>query len=56
MLTPWNAGVRFESDEIHTQHLSGPYPIVRWTDRWGTRWEHKRGVMRQIRDGEQWAP
>jgi hypothetical protein len=56
VLTPWNAGVRFETDEIHTQHLSGPYPIVRWTDRWGTRWEHKRGVVRQIRDDEPWAP
>ena len=56
VLTPWNEGVRFESDEIHTQHLSGPYPIVRWIDRWGTRWEHKRGVVRQIHDGEPWAP
>ena len=26
VLTPWNAGVRFESDEIHTQNLSGPLP------------------------------
>jgi hypothetical protein len=56
VLTPWDAGMSFESGEIHTQNLRGPYPIVRWTDRWGTRWEHKRGVVRQIRDGELWAP
>ncbi len=29
VLTPWNAGMRFESDDIHVQHLRGPYPIVR---------------------------
>lgn len=56
VLTPWNEGVRFESDDIRVQNLRGAYPIVRWTDRWGTRWEHKRGVVRQIRDDEPWAP
>jgi hypothetical protein len=56
VLTPWSAGIRFETDEIHVQHLRGPYPIVRWTDRWATRWEHKKGVVRQIREDEPWAP
>ena len=32
------------------------YPLVRWTDRWGTRWEHRLGEVRQIRDGQDWAP
>jgi hypothetical protein len=29
---------------------------VRLTDRWGTRWEHRLGEVRQVRDGEEWAP
>ena len=56
VLTPFDAGIRFETDEIHIRNLSGPFPIVRWTDRWGTRWEHKRGVVRRIREDEPWEP
>jgi len=43
VLAPWDAVIRFESDEVHVQNLKSPYPLVRWTDRWGTRWEHRRG-------------
>ena len=32
------------------------YALARWTDHWGTRWEHKRGVVRIIRDDEMWEP
>lgn len=56
VLTPFDVGIRFETDEIHLRYLSGPFPIVRWTDRWGTRWEHKRGVVRQIGDDAPWEP
>jgi hypothetical protein len=56
VLTPFDAGIRFETDNIHERHLASPYPVVRWTDRWGTRWEHKRGVVRQVRDDQQWEP
>lgn len=36
--------------------LAAPYPVVRWTDQWGTRWEHKRGVVRRVSDTEPWEP
>jgi hypothetical protein len=35
--------------------LKNPYPVVRWADRWGTRWEHRRGEVRQVRDDEPWS-
>jgi hypothetical protein len=56
VLAPWDAGIRFESDEVHVQNLKNPYPLVRWTDRWGTRWEHRRGELGQVGADEQWKP
>ena len=56
VLTSADWGIRFETDEIHVKYLTGPYAVVRWTDEWGTRWEHKRGVVRPISEDEQWAP
>ncbi len=58
ILTPLDAGIRFESDEVDVRHLKSPYPLVRWMDRWGTRWEweHRLGEVRQIRDDQDWAP
>ncbi len=56
ILAPWDLGIRFESDEVHVQNLKGHYALVRWTDRWGTRWEHRRGEVRQVRDDEPWSP
>jgi hypothetical protein len=56
ILTPLDAGIRFESDEVHMQNLKNPYPLVRWTDRWGTRWEHRLGQVRRISDGQDWEP
>ena len=56
VLTPWDRGIRFESDNVHVRFLKSPYPLVRWTDQWGTRWEHRRGQVRQVRDDEEWAP
>jgi hypothetical protein len=50
-LTPWDLGLRFESDPISTAQLPGVYPVVRWADRWGTHWEHRRGEVTKIRDG-----
>ena len=54
-LTPWDAGMRFESGDVGLRHLAGPYFVVRWVDRWGTHWEHKQGVVRYITDGEAWS-
>ncbi len=53
-LTPWDVGMRFWSDLIPTAQLPGAYPVVRWTDRWGTCWEHRRGEVEQIAEGEDW--
>jgi hypothetical protein len=56
VLTPWDTGLVFETDRMHVRFLASPYPVARWRDRWGTWWEHNRGQVRQIRDGEEWAP
>ena len=48
--------MRFESDDVHVQHLKSPYPLVRWTDRWAARWEHRLGQVRQVRDDQEWTP
>jgi hypothetical protein len=55
-LAPWDAGMRIESDNVGVRHVAGPYFVVRWVDRWGTHWEHKRGVVRYITEGESWSP
>jgi hypothetical protein len=49
-------GMRFWSDDVAESKLNGPYPVVRWTDRWGQRWEHKKGVLRKIDEGAPWLP
>ena len=56
VLTPWDTGMRSETDEVGVQLLAGHYALVRWTERWGTRWEHRRGEVRQVRDDEPWSP
>lgn len=55
VLTPFDAGIRFESGDMHERDLASPYPVVRWNDHWGTRWEHKRGVVRRIADDTEWG-
>ncbi len=55
-LSPWDIGLRFWSDPVSSAQFPGAYPVVRWTDRWGTRWEHRQGDVRQIKDGEEWTP
>lgn len=56
ILTPWDVGMRFESDRVALKFLRGSYPLVRWTDRWGTQWENRRGEVRQLADDEPWVP
>jgi hypothetical protein len=51
-----DAGMRFETDNLGKLHIANPYAVVRWADRWGQRWEHKKGEVRKIADGEQWLP
>jgi hypothetical protein len=54
-LTPWDTGMSIATDEIGVQRLTDPRVIVRWTDRWGTRWEHKRGEIQKVADGAPWS-
>jgi hypothetical protein len=53
-LTPADAGLRFSEDARTVRDLAGSYPIIRWRDRWGTRWESRQGVVRQVAEGEDW--
>jgi hypothetical protein len=53
-LTPADAGLRFSEDARTVRNLAGSYPVVRWRDRWGTRWESRQGVVRQVAEGEDW--
>jgi hypothetical protein len=53
-LNPADAGLRFSEDARTVRDLAGSYPIIRWRDRWGTRWESRQGVVRQIAEGEPW--
>jgi hypothetical protein len=55
-LAPWDRGIRFFTDAIATKFTLGWYPVVRWTDRWGIRWEHARGAVRQVDESAPWNP
>jgi hypothetical protein len=41
-LTPLDAGLQFRTGELDKGRLTKPGVIVRWTDRWGTRWGKTR--------------
>ena len=56
ILTPRDMGMRFESGEVKVQGLKGHHALVRWTDQWGQRREHRRGEVRKIRGDEPWKP
>jgi hypothetical protein len=53
-LTPWDTGMLIETDLIGAQLLPNPRVMVRWTDRWGTRWEYKGGELRPVDESTQW--
>ncbi len=56
ILTPWDTGLRFRADPIGAHAIRDQYSLVRWTDQWETRWEHKLGVVRRIADDAPWEP
>ena len=56
VLPPGFAGIRFIGGAMSSRDLHGMDPIIRWTDRWGTRWEHNRGQVRPIAAREPWKP
>lgn len=39
-LGSWDDGIRFQSALLDTGQVIGAYPVARWTDRWGGRWEY----------------
>lgn len=53
LLTPWDVGLRF-SEPSPSGNVIGAYPVIRWRDRRGTRWEHRKGQARRIRRWARW--
>jgi hypothetical protein len=49
-------GMEFMTEPVDAKTLSGPYPVVRWTDHRGQCWEHKKGNPRRIGKDEPWSP
>jgi len=57
VLTPWDDGMRFIGDFGSPGYgLPDLHPIVRWTDRWGTRWEYRLGEVRLVDGHAPWSP
>jgi hypothetical protein len=56
VLTPADIGLRFVGNVTVPLFMTGAYPLVRWTDQWGTRWEHRNGQVRKVADDEPWKP
>jgi hypothetical protein len=50
------AAMRFIGGAMLAQYMRTTYSIVRWTDRWSQRWEHKQGDVYQITEDTQWKP
>lgn len=48
--------IRFWSDRLDRAVMADPYPVVRWTDRWGQRWQHRKGDVFRIDESEPWSP
>lgn len=48
--------VQIASIPVAPSHLTGPYPVVRWTDVQGQRWEHRKGEVRRVGVHEEWLP
>lgn len=49
-------GMRFWSEPLEQSSLAGPYPVVRWHDRWSQRWEHRKGKVTRVGESERWKP
>ena len=47
--------MRFWSDEISKSNFVHPFPVVRWKDYMGQRWEHRQGRVRMVAAGEAWT-
>ena len=48
LFTPWDLGLRIYSHPVPKKYMPGAYPVVRWTDRWGTRWMNDQKTVRKV--------
>ena len=55
-LAPWDTAILFTSDDIADRSTAGWYPVVRWSDKWGIRWEYRLGELHRIQESEAWTP
>ena len=46
-LTPGDPGLRMIGLPRLVRELIDSYPVVQWTDHWGTRWEHSQGQVQR---------
>jgi hypothetical protein len=53
---PPGGAMRFLGDTRLVRDLHSTYPIVRWTDHWNQRWEHKQGQVQRVNEGDPWKP
>jgi hypothetical protein len=56
ILTPFGGGLQYETGAIPETGSGRPLRAGALDRPLGTRWEHKRGVLRIIRDDEMWEP
>jgi len=54
ILTPDDIGMRFTHDALAEKDIQGCYPVVRWRDHHGQRWQHRLGIVKPIPDAAQW--
>ena len=55
-LAPWDRAMWFASDPIADRSKAGWYSVVRWSDRWGIRWEYRLGELYRIQESAAWTP
>lgn len=53
LLTPWDVGLRF-SGPSPSGNLIGAYPVIRWRDRRGRKWQYCKGQARRIHWWTRW--
>jgi hypothetical protein len=55
ILAPWDAGLLLLVDPATAQiSVAGSHPVIRWTDRWGNRWQHEKGDIKKVNASDPW--
>jgi len=56
-LSSRDVGMRFDLVyPVNVTNVQDASVIIRFTDRWGSRWEHRSGEVRKIAEDEDWKP